>query len=378
MTMKKKLKLPALFAAVFFLFLFGMSLLLLVLPKKTFSETEKRNLAAFPQFSFAALADGSFTRDFETFLSDQTPLRRFFVSLNAYSDLALGNNGGNGVYLGRGGWLFEKPFARENRFETNTRRIVKFARAAGVPCVLLIVPTKGSVYTEMLPKNHLRYDDQNEIAAAQKLCEQNGVACVNLFDRFPVEKSRTNLYYKTDHHWTSAGAFLAYEALGPTLGYEPHALREYSVEKTENFYGTSYARACYTFTRPDVLEVFRSKKTGGRAQVTIAENGRETRADNLFFTDRLTGSDPYTVFLDGNHALETIRTGAGGRLLIVKDSFAHCLTPFLAEHYGEIVTVDLRYYKKPVSALMAQSAFDRVLFVYGADTFAESKDIILR
>jgi len=377
--MKKKLKLPPLFAAVFFLFLFGMSLLLLILPKKTFSETEKRNLAAFPAFSFAALANGSFTRDFETFLSDQTPLRRFFVSLNAYGDLALGNNGANGVYLGHGGWLFEKPFARENRFETNTRRIVNFAQTAGVPCALMIVPTKGSVYTEKLPKNHLRYDDQNELAAAQSICEPNGVAFIDLFDRFAAEKDKTDLYYKTDHHWTSAGAFLAYEALGQTLGYAPHSQSEYSVEKTENFYGTSYARSCYTLTGPDVLEVWRSRETGGKATVVISENGRETTADNLFFTDQLTGSDPYTVFLDGNHALETIKTDAdGGRLLIVKDSFAHCLTPFLAEHYGEIVTVDLRYYKKPVSALLAEAAFDRVLFVYGADTFAESKDIILR
>ena len=377
--MKKKLKPIPLFAAVFFLFLFGMSLLLLALPKKTFSETEKRNLAGFPAFSPAALADGSFTREFETFLSDQTPLRRFFVSLNAYSDLALGNNGANGVYLGRGGWLFEKPFARENRFETNTRRIVKFAQTAGVPCALMIVPTKGSVYGDKLPKNHLRYDDQKEIAAAQAICEQNGLDFINLFDRFLAEKDKTDLYYKTDHHWTSAGAFLAYEELSRTLGCEPHGFDEYSVEKTENFYGTSYARACYTLTKPDTLEVYRSKRTGGKAAVTIVESGKETAADNLFFRDRLTGGDPYTVFLDGNHALEKIETDSGGgRLLIVKDSFAHCLTPFLAEHYGEIVTVDLRYYKKPVSALMAETAFDRVLFVYGADTFAESKDIILR
>ena len=157
--MKKKLKFPPLFTAVFFLFCFGMSLLLLVLPKQTFSETEKRNLAAFPKFSFAALADGSFTRDFETFLSDQTPLRRFFVSLNAYADLALGNNGGNGVYRGRDGWLLEKPFARDNHFADNTGRIVRFAQKTTVPCAVMLVPTKGSVYTDKLPKNHLRYDD---------------------------------------------------------------------------------------------------------------------------------------------------------------------------------------------------------------------------
>lgn len=376
--MKKKLKRPPLFTAVFFLFCFGMSLLLLVLPKQTFSETEKRNLAAFPKFSFAALADGSFTRDFETFLSDQTPLRRFFVSLNAYADLALGNNGGNGVYRGRDGWLLEKPFARENQFDGNVGRLVKFAQKITVPCAVMLVPTKGSVYTEKLPKNHLRYDDFKKIEAAQILCEKSGLRFVNIGERFLAEKDRTALYYKTDHHWTSAGAYLAYEELAQTLGYEPKNKNEYSVEKDENFYGTSYARSGYTLTKPDTLEVWRSKQTGGRAAVTIVENGRETKADNLFFADRLNTGDPYTVFLDGNHALETIETGAGGgRLLVIKDSFAHCLVPFLAEHFSTIVTVDLRYYKKPVTALMSKTAFDQVLFVYGADTFAENK-IVLR
>ena len=376
--MKKKLKFPPLFTAVFFLFCFGMSLLLLVLPKQTFSETEKRNLAAFPKFSFAALADGSFTRDFETFLSDQTPLRRFFVSLNAYADLALGNNGGNGVYRGRDGWLLEKPFARDNHFADNTGRIVRFAQKTTVPCAVMLVPTKGSVYTDKLPKNHLRYDDFKKIEAAQTACEKSGLRFVNIGERFLAEKDRTALYYKTDHHWTSAGAYLAYAALGEALGYEPTAADAYSVEKTPNFYGTSYARSGYTLTKPDSLEVWRSKQTGGRATVTIVENGKETKADNLFFADRLNTGDPYTVFLDGNHALETIETGAdGGRLLVIKDSFAHCLVPFLAEHFSEIVTVDLRYYKKPVTALMSETAFDQVLFVYGADTFAENK-IILR
>ena len=376
--MKKKHKLPPLFAAVFFLFCFGMGLLLLLLPKQTFSATEKRNLEPFPALSFASLADGSFTEKMETYLTDHAPLRRFFVALNAYGDLALGNNGSNGVYLGHDGWLLEKPFARDNHFDDNMTRIVRFAQKIDVPCAVMIVPTKGSVYTEQLPKNHLRYDDFNRIAAARTTCEQNGLRFIDLRDRFLAEKSNADLYYKTDHHWTSAGAFLAYEELGKTLGYEPNASSAYSVEKTPNFYGTSYARACYTLTKPDTLEVRRSSETGGSAKVVITENGKETTADNLFFAERLNGDDPYTVFLDGNHALQTITTDSGGgRLLVVKDSFAHCLVPFLTEHYGEIVTVDLRYYKKPLTALMNETAFDAVLFVYGADTMAENK-IVLR
>ncbi len=356
-----------------------MGLLFALLPKKTFSETEKRNLASFPSFSFSALADGSFTRDFEVYLSDHTPFRSFFVALNAYTDLALGDNGSNGVYAGRHGWLFEKPFARENRFETNTQRILAFAGRISVPCTVLPVPTKGSVYTEELPKNHLQYFDNEEISSAQKRFEQNGVSFVNLQAAFSAHKGDRPLYYRTDHHWTSFGACIAYNELSKTLGFSPLAESEFSVEKTENFYGTSYARSGYFFTKPDTLEIYRNKKTNGQATVTITENGKESTRDNLFFTENRTGGDAYTVFLGGNHALETIRTGhSGGRLLVIKDSFAHCLVPFLAAHYSEIVTVDLRYYKKPVSALLTEKNFDRVLFVYGADTLAESKDIILR
>ena len=50
-------------------------------------------------------------------------------------------------------------------------------------------------------------------------------------------------------------------------------------------------------------------------------------------------------------------------------------TPYLADHYSEIIMVDLRYYSQPVSRLVEQEGIDRVLVVYSIDNLATDTNL---
>ena len=362
---------------IFLVFIFSISVLYIFLPKNEFSQTEKRYLTQFPETSFQTVKDGNFEQGFEKFLADQTPFRTFFVSLNSYFELIKGNNGFAGVYLGKDGWLIEKPFDRENNFDKNLRRINDFSKTVDKPVYLLIAPTKGSIYTEYLPSNSLDYYDKELITSVSE--KAGNINNINIVSAFEKNKNDTLLYYKTDHHWTTEGAYIAYNAVCDVLNLNAVDISSYNKEIVKDFYGTSYSTSCYTLTKPDTLTIMRNAKTNGSAKVIIEDGSKPEEYDNMFFEDALETADKYVVFLNGNHGLERIITGnSGGKLILVKDSFAHCIAPFLAENFSEIIMVDLRYYKKPLSGIIQNENPDQIMFLYGIDTFAESNDIILK
>ena len=90
---------------------------------------------------------------------------------------------------------------------------------------------------------------------------------------------------------------------------------------------------------------------------------------SLFFPSHLEEMDKYPVFLDGNHSLVTIQNpnAEGGNLLVIRDSYAHCFSTFLASDYQNIYLVDLRYYRDNLSQFVAEHPVDRVLYLYGVD-----------
>lgn len=375
--MKKK-TLSVILIIVFTAFIAVAGVLYAVLPKADYSSTEKRYLSQMPDVSFKKIKDGSFSADFEKFLSDQTPFRKFFVSVNAYFELAKGNNGSNGVYLGKEGWLIEKPFERDNRFNVNMNRIAAFCGNTDIPVVLVSVPSKGSVYGEYLPGNSMNYHDYDLIEAIPDYLG-NSAEVISLTDAFEKSKDEYQLYYRTDHHWTADGAYIAYKQICSRIGLVPTDYSSYSISEYEGFFGTSYSTSCYTLTKPDSVKIFRNEKTDKNVSVTVVEGKKETHSDSMFFDNRLSEDDMYTVYLDGNHSMVDIETGNDGPvLLMIKDSFAHCLAPFLADNYSRIIMIDLRYYKKSVTELAEENSVDQIMFVYGIDSLATSRDIILK
>ena len=299
--------------AIFLAFILAGCILYIFLPKKDYSEMEKRYLAEMPEITAENIKSGKFSSGFESFLADHTPLRNFFVSVNSYFELIKGNNGSNGVYLGKNGMLIDKPFETENRFNKNTDEIISFAQNMDIPITLLAVPEKGAVCEKYLPKNSLDYYDFDYIRLLSEKCKGiNNLSLIDLTESFTGENSDT-YYYKTDHHWTSDGAFEAYKLICSAKGFDNPDLSNYKIESYGGFYGTSYSKSCYTFTKPDKVNLYINKISGGNADVKIIEGSDIKKYDSMFFTERLSEGDKYTVFLDGNHTRVNIKSGINNK-----------------------------------------------------------------
>lgn len=365
-------------AVIFCVFIGVMCVLFLFAPKRAYSSNEKRYLAGFPELTADSFFSGQFGKDYETYISDQTAGRDFFVGLSAYYDLLSGRNGSNGVYAGSDHYLINKPADRENRLETNIKKFAAFAEQRGVDTTFLLAPSTGYIMDGKLPENHLSYLDDDYF----RFAEQNkGVMdFVNIKDLFRQKADEEQLYYRTDHHWTTRGAYTAYQAYCRAKGLDAAPQEQFEIKKYPNFYGTTYSTSALWLTPPDEIELWYDKTYQGQdnISITIEEGDKKKQNDSFFFLSHLDEDDKYPVFLDGNHSLVRIENKAatGGKLLMIKDSFGHSIAPFLSEHYSEIIMVDLRYYKLPVSELIKQENITEMLVLYGLDNLCNDTDVV--
>ncbi len=373
--MKKVYKnLPAI---IFCVFIGAMFILFLVLPKKEYSSSEKRYLEKAPEFTVGKLFSGDFEKSFEKYIEDHTAGRDFWVGLSAYYNDFLGNNGSKGVYRCKDGYLINDPGDMTN-LSRNLGFIEDFAthiqEQMKVPTTVLVAPSTGYVCADKLPYFHKEYHDDEKFAEMQDTFKTAGFVDIR-GDLIDAYKDGNQVFYRTDHHWTSFGAYTAYQALGQSLGYVPNDQSAYDITAYPGFYGTTYSTSGYWLTEPDHIEVW--DNPGNDVDVTIID-GETIEQKDMYFYSHLEEDDKYPVFLDGNHPYTVIKNenaSSDEKLLVIKDSFAHSLVPFLTDHYAEIIMVDMRYYSLPMQPLIEHEGIDRVLFLYSIDNLATDTNI---
>lgn len=359
----RKAKLHEIITCVLFCGFIGiMGILYLALPKESFSQLEKRELASSPILTMDTLVSGQFGADLESYMADHMPGRDFFVGLGAYYDLATCQQSSKDIYLAHGGCLVETPADWDPaQAEKNMRYINAFAETLGQKVDLILVPSAGFFLEDSIRGIHDSYCDDEMIRAIYEMADGG----VNTMDLVQVFQYRDGLYYRTDHHWTSQGAFLAYRAYMDHLGREAVSQNFFSVETFEGFRGSTYSRSALWLTAAEPIELWHG------SHLTV-ENSTTGAHDGVFYYDRLQQADMYTVYLDGNQPLVRIYNegNAGkGKLLVIRDSYANCIGPFLAESYEEVVMIDLRYYRQAASALVEAEGFDNVLILYSIGNF---------
>lgn len=371
-------------AFLFVGFIFAMAIWFLVAPKLNYSPSEKRYLQKFPDASIDKVKDGTFGKEFETFFADQFPARNMWVGVNAYSTLAEGNNGANGVYHCQNGYLINKPVPKDNGIMKNIGAIENFHQldaVKNIPMTVMLAPSTGYICEDVLPPIHDKYNDDEYFENVKESLTQNGIHFTDL--RVPFQsayKKGVQLYYKTDHHWNTSGAYTAYCRLCEDLGLHAAEESRFTKELTEGFYGTTYSSSGFWLTKPDTLEVWNNtKNTDKNIHVKITEGSGTQEYGSMFFPKHLKEDDKYPVFIDGNHALTEITNSNAekGTLVVIKDSFSHCAAPFLAENYKKVILVDLRYYKmENVSALVQREKPEQLLVLYGIDNLATDTDLV--
>lgn len=343
-------------------FLGSMTLGFFLLPKGDYSENEKRYLAETPKLSWEAVASGDWGADAETYMADHLPGRDFLVGLNAYFELLTGRQAGKDIRV-EAGKLLEAPVQpNEGAVQRNMKAINSFSEMVGQSVDLMIVPSAGwAAGVE-------GYTDETIIAGVYAKAAET----VKPMSVEAVFAGQPALYYDTDHHWTSAGAYGAYRAYMEAAGREYRAEADFEKMVFGPFQGSTYSRSALWLTEGEDLELWK-----GSDNLTVTNAEEETPHDGVFYWERLEEADKYTVFLDGNHSLVRVKNpGKEGKVLVIRDSYSNCLGCFLAETYGEVVLVDLRYYRQPVSQLAAEEGFDDILVCYSIGNFLTDTNLV--
>lgn len=306
-----------------------------------FSETENKVLASRPKFSWDALSGGGYTQSYEVYLTEQFVGRDKWIAIKACLDIALGKREINGVYLGADGYLIEQhlpwayPAAQE---EEKIALLGKLVRRWGAS--VMLVPTADNVLSEKLPPGAPYYD---EAAFLERVEDEIGQE--HLIDVYSALRghAREEIYYRTDHHWTSLGAYYGYLAWMEAQGREGSLYDVNSLETvTEEFLGTLHSKVNLDW-KADAIRYF--PKTLSRP-MAVTYDLRQTR-ESCYEESYLDTKNKYGFFLDDNHGLVEIETGYrnGKTLFVIKDSYANCFVPLLIPCYERICVIDLRYFR---------------------------------
>lgn len=344
---------------------YGITLLILVLsiwciaaPKQSFSENENRALASWPVFTMRSLQDGSYMSGIQSYLSDHFPLRDQFMTWKTRFEMLSGKKEINGIYLADDGYYIEE-YDTPTQTEKVITQLQKLSDNISTDAALrlMLVPTAVSSYNDKLPsgapdRGTLRQvDTMNEIYAAlpdyTKADAWTALQAAAAAESANASggTSSPELYYRTDHHWTTHGAYIGYQAYCASAGIAP--LSEDSFQKTvvsEDFHGTIYSKLHDSTVPGDAITIY--ERPENRLTVSYPDTGETT--DTLYNFSYLEQKDKYSMFLNNLHPLVEISNAAADsdrQLVLIKDSYANSMVPFLVNHYQKIYVLDTRYYR---------------------------------
>lgn len=356
-----------LLAFVFLLFLLVCFIVNLCVKDKEFSDTENRSLAQKPKLTWDTLVDGSYFSDSTTYFSDQFFARDSWITLKLRADSSLGRKESGGVYLCKNDYLMSGPETPDTQaISATTEAINQFAeRYPDANTCILMVPDAASILSDYLPSNAPVRDQIQDIDAFLELLSP----LVTRLDAVtPLTEHRDDeIYYKTDHHWTSLGAFSTFSANSTKMGITGTVV-EYDVYTVTNSFEGTLSSKSGSHAVQDHIEVYAPNNSDVEYYVTYPD--KQEKICSIYRSSCLEEKDKYTVFFGGNHSLIEIKTTAnnGKHLLLFKDSYANCFVQFLLPYYESITMIDPRYYYDNVDSIMSNSGITDVLYLYSADT----------
>lgn len=373
-----KKMLPVLAFAVI---LFGLTILSLTTEEKTYSSTEKRELQTMPKVKKKTIKNGKFQKKYEAYLSDQFPGRDEWVQLQTEVSRLLGKTESNGVYFGKDHYLLEHYSEEDFDEETLTSNISALSEFVKrtkkqTDVKVMMVPTKTWILKDKLPAFAPTFDEQRFY---DELDRQLGADAEEIL--IPVkeklqEHAAEDIYYRTDHHWTTLGAWYGYDAYVNAVGGDAdraNGKRDFR-QVCNDFYGTTYAKVNQA-SQADAIYLYEPKM-----MLSVVYNMGEKTTESLYEMEHLESKDQYRVFTGGNQAVLEITGGEknGKNLLVIKDSFANCMLPFFAEDVEKMVVVDLRQLNIGCDALVEMFSPTDVLILYNDAQFAKDRDFAMK
>ena len=342
-----------------------------------FSELENRKLSQMPILSLKSYIDTSFSSDYEKYINDQFFLRDNWIDLKSRIEYLLGKRENNDIIFGKENYLFKKfTTFNDEMLKNNLNSIIMFTNNYNKEVDFFIIPNSYAIYDELTPR-YLPLVDQlsliNSINSYLSSKSNDHINTINVAEELLKNKD-DYIYYKTDHHWTSYGAYLAYLTYMDYLGLEIVDINNLEKITINNFLGTYYNRSKYFKADSDFITYYNI------LGLHIEIDGKEQLS--LMDLDKFKGSDKYSAFLWGNNGLTKVinenisEERKGSSILIFKDSYANSFIQFLSYNYEIIDIIDLRYFKESIRNFMKDKDYNEILIMYSFNNL--SSDINIR
>ena len=325
-----------------------------------FSTFENRSLAQKPKFYYSDFASGRFFNNYERYLNDQFLLRNTWINIKSVSEFVLGKKENNGIIYGDNNFLFDKfDNIDEENLRKNIDTLKGFITSSNSNFDVMIIPESFSIYKELLPKGVSLVDEIQYINDINtEFNSLINVQSINLIDKF-IENKDSYIYYKTDHHWTSLGAYLAYREFTNINNIKAIDINKLRENRVDSFLGTYFSKAKNFSAKEDYITYYDNNN------IDVKIDGVEV--DGLNDNSKWSSSDKYSAFLHGNNGLTVITNNLvkdKSKILVIKDSYANSFIQFLINNYNEVYVVDLRSFIGSFNEFYSNNNFDKVLIMY--------------
>ena len=313
----------------------------------------------------------SYFTNYTKYVKDQVFGRDQWIDLQSLAETTLfQKTQSGGILLGKEHRMFARRYrvlpSEEKTWNKNLAAVSSLSERCPGKVSFMLVPSASTVYPEKLPLAAPQMDEEARINEAANVVQ--GGHFINVLPALYDHKDEY-LYYRTDHHWTTLGAYYAYEAFCKELGLTPFDRSTHTVETAEDFYGTHYSKARTWNAEPDTITWYDLQNKLTIWNVTGPGQPTDGTETGLYDTAKLDVYDKYAMFLHGNNGLSRVEGDGTGKILVIKDSYANSFVPYLTANYAAIDVVDFRNYNYGLDQLIADNDYDAILVLYSYSSF---------
>lgn len=337
-------------------------------PQKSYSANENRYLTKLPEITWEGIKKGEVQDTLETAFCDQFPARDTWLGITTRIQRAMGNDCIRKVYLGKDDYYFEQVLDSdlpEKQYNTNLQ-VIEALRDEGITTTCMLIPSPATIMKDKLPAHAVTYDSAKMCKEGAKLLQEDWL---DISEALLKAKEKAQVYFRTDHHWTLAGAYEGYAAYCRHMGCEPKEYAYFAPEKaSDTFLGTIYSKLLPVSPKKDDLYL------AGNVPENIEVVCDGKTHDSVYDREKLNTKDKYAVFFGGNYGMVEItnpQVEKEKNLIVCKDSFANSMIPFLMEDYHKIIMIDLRYYTGSIKQLLDSYDQKEFLVLYEMSNFAK-------